>query len=150
LYLAGPQLARGYLDEQQTRERFGDHPQLPGERLYRTGDRARYRPDGSLEIIGRVDRQVKIRGFRVELDDIEAQLARLPGVAQAAVTCVARGPFDQQLFAFITLEQGQAGTLTQLQRQAQERLPEHMQPSLRLVDALPLLGNGKLDRKTLA
>jgi amino acid adenylation domain-containing protein len=150
LYLAGPQLARGYLDEQQTLERFRDHPQLPGERLYRTGDRARYRPDGSLEIIGRVDRQVKIRGFRVELDDIEAQLARLPGVAQAAVTCVARGPFDQQLFAFLTLENGQASTLAQLQRQAQERLPEHMQPALRLVDALPLLGNGKLDRKTLA
>ncbi|QSL93033.1 amino acid adenylation domain-containing protein [Ectopseudomonas toyotomiensis] len=150
LYLAGPQLARGYLDEQQTRERFGDHPQLPGERLYRTGDRARYRPDGSLEIIGRVDRQVKIRGFRVELDDIEAQLARLPGVAQAAVTCVASGPFDQQLFAFLTLEHGQASTLAQLQRQAQERLPEHMRPALRLVDALPLLGNGKLDRKTLA
>ncbi|PAU59156.1 non-ribosomal peptide synthetase [Pseudomonas indica] len=150
LYLAGPQLARGYLDERQTDERFRDHPQRPGERLYRTGDRARYRPDGSLQIIGRADRQVKVRGFRVELDDIEAQLARLPGVAQVAVTCVARGPFDQQLFAFLTLEHGQAGTLARLQALAQERLAEHMLPTLRLVDALPLLGNGKLDRKTLA
>ncbi|MGQ7958693.1 non-ribosomal peptide synthetase [Pseudomonas sp. SP16.1] len=150
LYLAGPQLARGYLDERQTDERFRDHPQRPGERLYRTGDRARYRPDGSLQIIGRADRQVKVRGFRVELDDIEAQLARLPGVAQVAVSCVARGEFDQQLFAFLSLEHGQAGTLARLQALAQERLPEHMLPSLRLVDALPLLGNGKLDRKTLA
>lgn len=149
LYLAGPQLARGYLDEQQTQERFGEHPQCPGERLYRTGDRARYRPDGSLEIIGRVDRQVKIRGFRVELDDVEAQLARLPGVAQVAVTCVARGPFDQQLFAFLTLEPEQSSSLAELQVQAQARLPEHMLPNLRLVDALPLLANGKLDRKTL-
>ncbi|MFK4075383.1 amino acid adenylation domain-containing protein [Ectopseudomonas khazarica] len=149
LYLAGPQLARGYLDAQQTEERFIAHPQHPEKRLYRTGDRARYRPDGSLEIIGRVDRQVKIRGYRVELDDIEAQLARLPGVAQVAVTCVARSPFDQQLFAFLTLEPGQSSTLAELQTQAQARLPEHMQPNLRLVDALPLLANGKLDRKTL-
>lgn len=149
LYLAGPQLARGYLDEQQTRERFLDNPLKPGERLYRTGDRARYRPDGSLEIVGRVDRQVKIRGFRVELDEVEAQLSRLPGVAQVAVTCVAHGPFDLHLFAFLTLEDGHGSPLARLQGLAQERLPEHMLPTLRLVEALPLLGNGKLDRKTL-
>ncbi|MFP6851338.1 MAG: amino acid adenylation domain-containing protein [Pseudomonas sp.] len=150
LYLAGPQLARGYLDEQQTQERFLDNPLQPRERLYRTGDRARYRPDGSLEIIGRVDRQVKIRGYRIELDEVETQLARLPGVAQVAISCVAHGPFDQQLFAFITLAYGHSSDLAQLQSQAQERLPEHMLPTLRLVEALPLLGNGKLDRKTLA
>ncbi len=88
LYIAGPQLARGYLDTQQNAGRFIELAQLPGERLYRTGDLARYRHDGSLEITGRADRQVKIRGFRVELDEIQAQLTGLPGVAQAAVECI--------------------------------------------------------------
>ncbi|MDH1265251.1 amino acid adenylation domain-containing protein [Pseudomonas sp. GD03944] len=144
LYIAGPQVARGYLDPQQARDRFIDNPQVPGERVYRTGDLARYRPDGSLEITGRADRQVKVRGYRVELDEVEAQLAQLPGVAQAAVEYVPRG-----LFAFITQAPGHSLRIAQLQGQAQDRLPDYMLPTLRIVESLPLMGNGKLDRKTL-
>lgn len=149
LYIAGPQLARGYLDAQQSAGRFIELAQLPGERLYRTGDLARYRHDGSLEITGRADRQVKIRGFRVELDEIQAQLTGLPGVAQAAVECIPRGELGQQLFAFMTLAPGHSTTVARLHGQAQDCLPDYMLPTLRIVEALPLMGNGKLDRKTL-
>ncbi|MPR02314.1 amino acid adenylation domain-containing protein [Pseudomonas sp. MAFF 212408] len=146
LYIAGPQLARGYLDAQHNAERF---IQRDGERLYHSGDRARYRHDASLEITGRSDRQVKVRGFRIELDEIQAQLASLPGVAQAAVECLPKGELGQQLFAFLTLAPGHSVSVAQLHGQAQDRLPDYMLPSLRIVDALPLMGNGKLDRKTL-
>ncbi|WP_339511801.1 non-ribosomal peptide synthetase [Pseudomonas sp. RL_15y_Pfl2_60] len=149
LYIAGPQLARGYLDTEQNAERFIELAQFPGVRLYRTGDMARYRHDASLEITGRADRQVKIRGFRVELDEIQAQLASLPGVTQAAVECLPRGELGQQLFAFLTLQPGHSVTVAQLHGQAQDRLPDYMLPSLRIVEALPLIANGKLDRKTL-
>jgi len=149
LYIAGPQLARGYLDAQQNVGRFIELAQRPGERLYRTGDMARYRHDGSLEITGRADRQVKIRGFRVELDEIQAQLTSLPGVAQAAVECIPRGELGQQLFAFMTLAPGHSTTVARLHGQAQDCLPDYMLPTLRIVEALPLMGNGKLDRKTL-
>lgn len=146
LYIAGPQLARGYLDAQHNDERF---ILRDGERLYRTGDRARYRHDASLEITGRTDRQVKVRGFRVELDEIQAQLASLPSVAQAAVECLPKGELGLQLFAFLTLAPGHSVTVAQLHGQAQDRLPDYMLPNLRIVEALPLMGNGKLDRKTL-
>ncbi|WWG68312.1 thioesterase domain-containing protein [Pseudomonas poae] len=146
LYIAGPQLARGYLDTPHTAERFIERD---GERLYRTGDRARYRHDASLDITGRSDRQVKVRGFRIELDEIQAQLAGLPGVAQAAVECLPKGELGQQLFAFVTLAPGQSMSVAQLHGQAQDRLLDYMLPSLRIVEALPLMGNGKLDRKTL-
>ncbi|QGA49727.1 non-ribosomal peptide synthetase [Pseudomonas brassicacearum] len=149
LYIAGPQLARGYLDAQQNAGRFIELAQRPGERLYRTGDLARYCHDGSLEITGRADRQVKIRGFRVELDEIQAQLSGLPGVAQAAVECIPRGELGQQLFAFMTLAPGHSTTVARLHGQAQDCLPDYMLPTLRIVEALPLMGNGKLDRKTL-
>lgn len=146
LYIAGPQLARGYLDAQQNAGRFIERD---GERLYRTGDTARYHHDASVEISGRADRQVKVRGFRVELDEIQAQLAGLPGVAQAAVEGIAKGELGLQLFAFLTLLPGHSVTVAQLHGQAQDRLPDYMLPSLRIVEALPLMGNGKLDRKTL-
>jgi amino acid adenylation domain-containing protein len=149
LYIAGPQLARGYLDTQQSAGRFIELAHRPGERLYRTGDMARYRHDGSLEITGRADRQVKIRGFRVELDEIQAQLTSLPGVAQAAVECIPRGELGHQLFAFMTLAPGHSTTVARLHGQAQDCLPDYMLPTLRIVEALPLMGNGKLDRKTL-
>lgn len=149
LYIAGPQLARGYLDTEQNADRFIELAQFPGERLYRTGDMARYRHDASLEITGRADRQVKIRGFRVELDEIQTQLASLPGVVQAAVECLPRGELGQQLFAFLTLQHRHSVTVAQLHGQAQDRLPDYMLPSLRIVETLPLMANGKLDRKTL-
>lgn len=146
LYLAGPQLARGYLDPQQTAERF---LVVAGERLYRTGDLARYRPDGGIELIGRADRQVKIRGFRIELDEIETLLSDLPGVRRAAVVAVPRPQGELRLFAFVSPAPGQSLSLARLQGQLQDRLPDPMLPTLRLVEELPLLANGKLDRRTL-
>lgn len=151
LYIAGPQLARGYLCPQQTDERFIQHTlSTASERLYRSGDLARYRPDGAIELIGRADRQVKIRGFRIELDEIEHLLARLPAVRQAAVVCVPRNGKELRMFAFFSLQPNQTTTIAQLQGQLQDRLPDYMQPTLRLVEALPLLPNGKLDRRSLS
>ncbi|XVN16227.1 thioesterase domain-containing protein [Pseudomonas corrugata] len=92
---------------------------------------------------------MKIRGFRVELDETQAQLTCLPGVAQAAVECIPRGELGQQLFAFMTLVPGHSTSVARLHGQAQDCLPDYMLPTLRIVEALPLMGNGKLDRKTL-
>lgn len=150
LYIAGPQLARGYLCPRQTAERFIQHTVTSvGERLYRSGDLARYRPDGALELIGRADRQVKIRGYRIELDEIEQLLARLPMVRQAAVICVPRNGNELRLFAFVSVQLNQAASIAQIQGQLQDRLPDYMLPTLRLVETLPLLPNGKLDRRSL-
>lgn len=153
LYIAGANLARGYLCPKQTAERFIRNP-FPGHgesdgRLYRSGDLARYLPDGSIELLGRADRQVKIRGYRIELDEIETLLAGLPAVNQAAVVAVPRQQGDLQMFAFVTLKPDQQGSLAQLQGQLQDRLPDHMVPTLRLLERLPLMANGKLDRQSL-
>ena len=86
LYVAGDCLARGYVNQPQlTQERFLAHPHVAGARLYRTGDRARYREDGNVEFLGRVDQQVKLRGYRIELGEVEYVLSNFPGVYQAAV-----------------------------------------------------------------
>lgn len=150
LYIAGPNLARGYLCARQTAERFIPNPfSCAGERLYRTGDLARYRPDGAIDLLGRADRQVKMRGFRIELDEIETLLESLTAVRQAAVVCVPREHGDLQMFAFVSLKPDQQGSIAQLQGQLQDRLPDYMLPTLRLVDTLPLMENGKLDRQAL-
>ncbi len=149
LCLAGAGLARGYLNRpEQTARSFVPHPfsALPGERLYRTGDLAFRRPEGSLEILGRLDHQVKIRGFRVELGEIEAVLAAVPGVREAAVVARASGASGLQLVAYVV------GDVTGdvLRRALRERLPEHMVPSWFVVlESLPLTPNGKLDRRAL-
>ncbi|WP_051227591.1 non-ribosomal peptide synthetase [Oceanospirillum beijerinckii] len=150
LYIAGANLSRGYLSEEQTAERFIPNPfSVGGKRLYRTGDLARYLPDGSLVLQGRADRQVKVRGYRVELDEIENLINTLPSVNQAAVVVVPRLQGDLQMFAFVTLKQEQQSSLAQLQGQLQDRLPDHMVPTLRLLDQLPLMANGKLNRQIL-
>ncbi len=150
VYIAGANLARGYLCPQQTAERFIRNPfPAGGARLYRSGDLARYFPDGSLELLGRADRQVKIRGFRIELDEVETLLSNLPAVGQAAVVAVPRQQGDLQMFAFVALKPGQQSSLAQIQGQLQDRLPDYMVPNLRLLNSLPLMSNGKLDRLTL-
>jgi amino acid adenylation domain-containing protein len=156
LWLGGGGLARGYLGRPGlTAERFTPHPfaARPGERLYRTGDRVRRLPDGSLEFLGRIDRQVKIRGFRVEPGEVEAALARHPAVSACAV--LAHGEEDGAaagLTAYVVLrEPPEPQTLQTLRAWLAELLPAALVPAAWVaVEALPLTANGKLDRQALA
>ncbi|MGH3490298.1 MAG: thioesterase domain-containing protein, partial [Actinopolymorphaceae bacterium] len=159
LYLAGDGLARGYLGKPGlTAERFvacpfGDNV---GERMYRTGDLVRWRPDGNLEFLGRVDDQVKLRGFRIEPAEIEAALQRRTDVARAAVVVheTSRGDDavpDRRLVAYLAPPPGGVRPDTaQVRAGLAAELPDYMVPSAYVVlDALPLLPNGKLDRRAL-
>ncbi|MFJ5519193.1 amino acid adenylation domain-containing protein, partial [Streptomyces griseoluteus] len=151
LYLAGIQLARGYLDRPAlTAERFVANPHgNPGERMYRTGDLARWRADGTVEFLGRVDSQVKIRGFRVELGEVEATLTTRDGVARAFVMPHERHG-DTHLIAYVVPAPGTEIDGSELRRALRERLPEFMVPSVvSVLDALPLTANGKVDRRAL-
>ena len=149
LYLGGPSLARGYINRPDlTAERFlADlSSDVPGARLYKTGDRVRWLPDGQLEFLGRIDQQVKVRGFRIEPGEIEAVLSRHPGVHQAAVVATAQ----QQLAAYVVPAEGQASTPTELREFARQHLPEYMVPGFfTLLQQLPLTPSGKLDRRAL-
>ena len=151
LYIGGAQVTRGYLNRPEaTAERFipDAFSRRPGARLYRTGDRATRRTDGTIEFLGRVDHQVKIRGFRIELGDIEAQLRRETGVSDAVA--VVRGQPDgaQQLVAYLV---GPSSLDTEaIRTRLAHRLPDYMVPQIFVrLDAFPLTANGKLDRSGL-
>ncbi|HZF07637.1 MAG TPA: amino acid adenylation domain-containing protein, partial [Thermoanaerobaculia bacterium] len=149
LYAGGEGLSRGYLDRPEwTAERFVPDPLAlaPGERLYRTGDLVRFRADGSLEFFGRIDTQVKLRGFRVELGEIEAALAALPGVREAVVVVREDRSKSARLVAYVAGEVA----VESLRRSLRERLPEYIVPAAFVpLAALPLTPNGKVDRKAL-
>lgn len=158
LYLAGDQVARGYLhDDELTRERFVEPDPsgpIPEERLYRTGDRCRWREDGEIEFLGRVDRQVKIRGFRIELEEIESELESMDGVDGAAAQVVDGGGGQNMLVAYVVSPNDPStnGAVTREAARAYlaERLPHYMLPQhVMHLDELPRLPSGKLDRKRL-
>ncbi|BBL70958.1 hypothetical protein MoryE10_15640 [Methylogaea oryzae] len=152
LYVGGAGVARGYLNQPElTAERYVDDPfsDRPGARLYRTGDLCRWRADGRLDFLGRADHQVKIRGYRIEPGEIESQLLRQSGVAEAAV--IGRDePGGTRLVAYVAPEPGTHLNVEKLRDALRETLPAYMLPSAWvLVPALPLTPNGKLDRRAL-
>ncbi|HVR99442.1 MAG TPA: amino acid adenylation domain-containing protein, partial [Thermoanaerobaculia bacterium] len=149
LVIGGAGVARGYLGRPAlTAERFVPDPfGEPGSRLYRTGDLARFRPDGQLKFLGRIDEQVKVRGFRIEPGEVEATLAAHPGVQRAVVVAREDGG-DRRLVAYVVTD----GEVTPegLRAFAGEVLPAYMVPSaVELLEALPLLPGGKVDRRAL-
>jgi len=178
VYISGDGLARGYLNRPElSNERFVPNPFSEdfNARLYKTGDLARYRPDGTLEFIGRVDNQVKIRGFRIELGDIEAALSQHPSVREAAVIAQEDNSLSKRLIAYVTphttpevaFNENSCIDLStptdvpersdclrhlipQLRTFLKQKLPDYMVPAIFVVmDSLPLTPNGKIDRRAL-
>ncbi|MBF2007868.1 MAG: amino acid adenylation domain-containing protein [Chlorogloeopsis fritschii C42_A2020_084] len=153
LHIGGVGLARGYLNRPDlTAEKFIPNPfsTEPGERLYKTGDLARYRADGILEYLGRIDDQVKIRGFRIELGEIEAVLSQAPGVQDAVAIVREDIPGNRRLVAYIVFNQESPSSINQLQVFLQQKLPDYMIPSAFVsLKKLPLTPNGKVDRRAL-
>jgi surfactin family lipopeptide synthetase A len=152
LHIGGPGVARGYLNRPElTAEKFVADPftSEPGARLYKTGDLARWLPDGQIEFIGRTDHQVKIRGFRVELGEIEAALMQHPEVSDA-VMIVREESGDKRLVAYVVRQQGAASGAADLRSFLKTKLPEYMVPaSVVLLQAMPMTPNGKVDRRAL-
>jgi amino acid adenylation domain-containing protein len=151
LYIGGACLARGYVDQPQlTQERFLPNPYVPGTRLYRTGDMARYRADGNLEFLGRRDQQVKLRGYRIELGEIESVLRNFPGVRQAAVLLREHKRGQHRLIGYVTGEPSLKDKLEEIRNDLVARLPHYMVPSIILpLDAMPLTATGKVNRRAL-
>ncbi|HEU4321538.1 MAG TPA: MupA/Atu3671 family FMN-dependent luciferase-like monooxygenase [Roseiflexaceae bacterium] len=157
LYIGGAGLARGYLGRPElTAERFVPDPSVPGARMYKTGDRARLQADGTLVFVGRQDHQIKLRGFRIELEEVEAVLARHSGVREVVAVVRTLAANDTRLLAYIVPHIPPAGEgdaeelLAALRQLAHEHLPASMVPSqIVALPALPHTANGKIDRALL-
>ncbi|MBW4630463.1 MAG: amino acid adenylation domain-containing protein [Iphinoe sp. HA4291-MV1] len=157
LHIGGAGLARGYLNRPElTTEKFIPNPfdnskfQIPNSKLYKTGDLARYLPDGNIEYLGRIDNQVKIRGFRIELGEIEAVLSQHPSVHSVVVTATVDTPAEQRLVAYIVPQNQSAPTISELRQFLKTKLPNYMVPqAIVMLESLPLTPNGKVDRRAL-
>ncbi len=152
LHIGGSGLARGYRGRPDlTAERFIAHPfdAPPGARIYKTGDLATYRADGTVEFLGRLDNQVKVRGFRIELGEIETALARHPAVRTAVVAVREDAPGQPELAGYVMTDES-APSSTELRRFISNTLPDYMvPPTVTRLDEFPLTPNGKIDRKAL-
>jgi len=153
LYIGGVGVTRGYLNRPElTADRFISNPfsDEPNARLYKTGDLARYLPDGNIEFLGRIDHQVKIRGFRIELGEIEAVLAQHPAAREVVVIVREDNPGDKRLLAYIILNQPKSLDAADLRAFLKQKLPDYMIPTAFItMDAFPLTPNGKIDRRAL-
>jgi surfactin family lipopeptide synthetase A len=149
LCLAGVGLARGYLNNPGlTQERFVELPAMPGERIYRTGDVARWLPDGNIEYLGREDHQVKIRGLRIELGEIENTILTFPGIADCAVATKKFSESIVLIIAYLVCKQDV--DLPALKKHLQRQLPDYMVPNhFEKISHIPMTANGKADRKAL-
>lgn len=153
IYIGGDSLARGYLnDPAMTAGKFipdflGSEP---GARLYKTGDLARYRADGNIEFLGRLDNQIKLRGFRIELGEIESVLSRHAGVREAVISHQADAAGEKRLIAYVIPDREHLPGVDALQQFMKERLPAYMTPSaIVFLESLPLTANGKIDYRAL-
>jgi len=153
IYVGGSGIARGYLNRPElTAERFVPHPlsDVPGSRLYRTGDQARWLADGNLDFLGRLDSQVKVRGFRIELGEIEAALAQYPLVGKSVVIPWEDTPDSSRLIAYVVPHHGATVSARDLREFLKTKLPDYMMPAVIVpMEALPINANGKVDRKLL-
>ncbi|MBG9456842.1 hypothetical protein ABE61_23375 [Lysinibacillus sphaericus] len=147
LCIVGDGLARGYLNRPElTEEKFVKNPFGEG-RMYRSGDLARWLPDGNIEYLGRIDEQVKIRGFRIELGEIESRIREIEGIHDSAVIVKADQNGDKAIYAYYT---GQGVSVSEIRCMLRERLPEYMTPSYMMeIDSIPVTRNGKLDKRAL-
>ncbi|MBW4508480.1 MAG: amino acid adenylation domain-containing protein [Scytonematopsis contorta HA4267-MV1] len=150
LYVGGVGVGRGYLhNPTQTSAVFVENPFAEGGRLYKTGDKARFLPDGNIEFLGRIDYQVKIRGFRIELGEIEAVLSQHPQVQETVVIAREDQPGKQYLVAYVIANEVMSG-VNVLRNFLKEKLPDYMVPSaIVILEKMPLTPNGKIDRRAL-
>ncbi|OYD96431.1 hypothetical protein CDG76_06490 [Nostoc sp. 'Peltigera membranacea cyanobiont' 210A] len=160
LHIGGTGLARGYFNRQElTQEKFIPNPfeeaggrrqEAGGSKLYKTGDLARYLPDGNIQYLGRIDNQVKIRGLRIELGEIEEILSQHRDVQVCCVILREDTPSDKRLVAYVVAHQDCTPTISELRQFLKARLPEYMLPTgFTILEALPLTPNGKVDRRAL-
>lgn len=153
LCISGAGLSRGYWNRADlTAEKFTPNPhgRAPGDRLYRTGDRARFLPDGNIEFLGRLDHQIKLRGYRIELGEIEATLRKLPAVRECLVLVREAESGDKGLVSYVVLEDKESIDPDRLRRFVGERLPAYMVPNAFVfLETLPRTPNGKVDRRAL-
>jgi acyl-coenzyme A synthetase/AMP-(fatty) acid ligase/acyl carrier protein len=153
LHIGGAGMSRGYLNRPDlTAQKFIINPfsRQSGSQLYKTGDLVRYRADGNIEFLGRVDNQIKIRGFRVELEEIEQALRQHPRVGDCVVVLRQGRDLDKRLVAYVVMREPSPKVISDLRNFLKTKLPSYMVPAVfELIDALPLMPNGKINRRAL-